>query len=244
VKQVVSVFVSLILWANASGFAAGNLDQRLSAEGEANLTRMEAALAGDPDNLRLGNDYRMAVISTGQYDRCLRFFEKLVAGHPNASNAYLNYGFAYVDKIPVAGAITQVILANNALNLFTKALELKPSWIAYYTRGNSYLYWPKIFDRARLGVADLEEAMKLQKADKKRSYHVRAYISLGDGYWKMDDTAKAKLVWKEGLAQFPDNLQLKARLARDGEELKAFIDDALDSTKRVETNLRELWMDL
>ena len=29
---------------------------------------------------------------------------------PNAANAYLNYGFAYVNKIPAAGAITQVIL--------------------------------------------------------------------------------------------------------------------------------------
>jgi ribonuclease-3 len=34
-------------------------------------------------------------------------FEALVAAHPASANAWLNYGFAYVDKIPAAGAISQ-----------------------------------------------------------------------------------------------------------------------------------------
>src|SRR5438105_1684339 len=113
------------------------------------------------------------------------------------------------DKIPAAGSITQVILANTALSHFTKSIEIKPSWIALYTRGNSYLYWPKIFNRAHLGVADLEQAMKIQKSEKLHSYHARAYVSLGDGYWKMDDIAKAKAVWQEGQKLFPANAQLK-----------------------------------
>jgi tetratricopeptide (TPR) repeat protein len=159
------------------------------------------------------------------------------------SNAYLNYGFAYVDKIPVAGAITQVILANKALGLFTKAIEIKPSWIGYYTRGNSYLFWPKIFGRTHLGIADLEAAMKIQKADKKRAYHLRTYVSLGDGYWKMDQLEKAKAIWREGAEQFPDNPQLKVRLSKNGAELKSLIDSAFDINKRVDTNLQELWMD-
>src|SRR5438270_9356499 len=162
------------------------------------LSKLEAALAADPDSVRYGSEYRQAVIQAKEYDRCIKFFEKLVADHPKSGNAYLNYGFAYVDKIPASGSITQVILANTALSYFTKSIELQPSWIGYYTRGNSYLYWPKIFNRASLGVADLEQAMKMQKADKLRSYHVRAYISLGDGYWKTDDIARAKATWKEG----------------------------------------------
>ena len=205
------------------------------------LSKMESSLAADPDNLRLGSEYRQAVIQAKEYDRGLKFFEKLVADHPKSGNAYLNYGFAYVDKIPVAGSITQVILANTALSYFTKSIELQPSWIGYYTRGNSYLYWPKIFNRAHLGVEDLEQCMKLQKADKPRGYYVRAYISLGDGYWKMDDTAKAKGIWQEGAKLYPNNAQLKARLAKDGDELKTYIDDVLDPNKRVDTDLHEIW---
>ena len=206
------------------------------------LAKLEATLAGDPDSIRFGSEYRQAVIQTNQYDRSLKFFEKLVADHPKSANAYLNYGFAYVDKIPASGSITQVILANTALSYFSKSIELAPSWIAYYTRGNSYLYWPKIFGRAHLGVEDLEQAMKLQKADKQvRPYHVRAYISLGDGYWKMDDLTKAKATWQEGQKLFPNNAPLKARLSKDGDDLKTYIDDVLDPNKRVDTDLHEIW---
>src|SRR5688500_4714934 len=93
------------------------------------LAPLEQALAAKPDDLRAGNDYRMAVIKAGQYDRGLKFFEKLIEAHPGAANAHLNYGFQYVDKIPAAGSITQVILANNALTEFSKSLDLRPSWI-------------------------------------------------------------------------------------------------------------------
>jgi len=207
------------------------------------LTHLETAVAADADSIKYASEYRVVVIQAKEHDRAIKFFEKAVTEHANSANLWLNYGFAYVDKIPVAGSITQVLLANTALSHFTKSIELKPTWIAHYTRGNSYLYWPKIFGRAPLALADLEQAMKIQKADKKRSFHVRAWISLGDAYWKTDQLDKAKAAWKEGLADFPENEQLKARLARDGDELKAYIDDILDPNKRVDTNLKELWME-
>ena len=207
------------------------------------LAAVEAQLASNPDNLRLASKYRQSVIQAGEYDRALKFFEQLVADHPNSANAHLNFGFAYVDKIPVAGSITQVILANNGLNEFTKSLELQATWLAYYTRGTSYLYWPQIFGRAALGVADLEEAMKIQKAEKNRGYHVRAYLALGDGYWKMDDLDKAKQVWAEGRKQFPDDRRLQERLSKEGDDLKAVIDETYDITRRVDTSLEVLWAD-
>ncbi len=205
------------------------------------LAALEQALAAKPDDLRAGNDYRMAIIKAGQYDRGLAFFNQLVTSYPSAANAHLNYGFQYVDKIPAAGSITQVILANNALTEFSKALELKSSWIGYYTRGNSYLFWPKIFGRTKLGIADLEEALKIQKAEPKRAYHVRVYIALGDGYVKMDDPGKATAVWKEGLAQFPGSAALKQRLAAQGEALTLLLAEVYDPNKRVDTNLQDLW---
>src|SRR5262249_26253317 len=208
------------------------------------LARYEEALNGQPDDLRVGNDYRMAVVQINklpQYDRAIAFFQRIVAANPNAANAHLNYGFAYVDKIPAAGAITQVILANNALGEFTKSIELKPTWIAYYTRGNSYLFWPRIFNRTHLGVADLQDAMKMQKAGPKHFYHARVYVALGDGYWKMDNADDASKTWRAGLAEFPDNAPLKARLSAQADALKALIDDTYDSNKRVDTSLRDLW---
>ena len=229
-------------WAGVLCLAAGLVSAAASVDDPA-LDTLEAVLSAKPDDLRAANDYRMAVVQINklpEYDRAIAFFQKLVTDHPDAANAHLNYGFAYVDKIPAAGAITQVILANNALGEFTKSLELRPTWIGFYTRGNSYLFWPKIFNRTHLGVADLQEAMKLQ-AGQRHAYYVRTYVALGDGYWKMDDTASATKTWRDGLALFPASDALKARLARQGDELKALIDASYDPAKRVDTSLRDLW---
>lgn len=210
------------------------------ASGDA-LAKLEGALEAQPNDLRAGNDYRMAVIQANQYDRALAFFQKLVTVHPDAANAHLNYGFEYVDKIPAAGAITQVILANNALGEFTKSIDLKPSWIGYYTRGNSYLFWPRIFNRTQLGINDLQEALKIQIAEGKHAYHARAWVALGDGYWKIDNVDQATTTWREGLSQFPDNAALKARLAASADQLKTIMDASYDPNKRVDTSLQDLW---
>jgi tetratricopeptide (TPR) repeat protein len=232
-RIVCGIVATVVLAAGGATLSAGRQ--------AANLADLEAALSAAPDDLKAGNDYRMAVIQVKAYDRALGFFKNLTAANPNASNAHLNYGFAYVDKIPDAGAITQVILANNALGEFTKSLELKPSWIGLYTRGNSYLFWPRIFNRTHLGIADLTEALKMQKAEAKRHYHVRVYVALGDGYWKSDDLVAATNTWREGFAQFPDSAPLKERLSKQGEDLKAIIEAGYDPAKRVDTSLRDLW---
>jgi tetratricopeptide (TPR) repeat protein len=207
----------------------------------AELGRMEAALAADPDNLRIASEYRHAVIRAGAYDRALDFFEKLVTDHPRAPYAWLNYGYVYVDKMPAAGAITQVILANDALQKFSRSIELKPSWLALYTRGNSYLYWPKVFGRGALALADLKAAVEMSKREPQRIYHVHAWAALGDAYWRTDQPEQAKAVWEEGARRFPRDPGLKARLARHGDDLEAYIADVLDRTKRVDTDLREMW---
>lgn len=231
----IALSVLAVLWFGTSAAAA---------DSAASLPKLEAAVAADPEDLRAASEYRRMVIQAGDYDRALEFFEKLVAAHPKAANAWLNYGYAYVDKIPSAGSITQVILANNALTRFSKAIELRESWLALYTRGSSYLYWPKVMGRAPLGVADLEKAVALaRKEEKKKRVYARSFVALGDGYWKTDQLDKAKAVWQEGLQLFPGDPQLQARLdamGKGAEALEAHINEQLDPNKRVDTNLLPL----
>jgi tetratricopeptide (TPR) repeat protein len=240
-----SAFLAVCLFCGPAQAADSDYQQAIKALGSndyANaLHYFESAITDDPDNLRYSSEYRQVVIKNKDFDRSLSFFEKLATTKPESANIHLNSGFAYVDKIPVAGSITQVILANKALTEFTKAVELQPSWINLYTRGMSYLFWPKIFNRAPMGVADLEKAMKLQSSGPKKSYYVKNYLALGDGYWKTDQLEKARSVWQEGLKQFPDNQQLKARLDHQGDELQKLIEANFDPNKRVDTDLRELW---
>jgi tetratricopeptide (TPR) repeat protein len=217
------------------------------------LDRFEAALNADPDNLRYGSDYRQAAILRAQtvhgkegkpedFDRPISFFQRLVSQNPSAANAILNYGLAYIDKLPALDYLGRVFAANAALAQFNKTLDLRPSWISYYTRGTSYLFWPKIFDRAKLGVADLETVTNMQSAGAKKPYYVHAWVALGDGYWKLDNLEKARAIWSEGLKEFPDSSALKERLSEQGDDLKAIVREALDPSKRVDTNLKDIWL--
>lgn len=240
--------LALLLAANVAADAARDYEQArgalTSGDLESALDAFEAALSADPGNLQYGNDYRLSVIKAEAYDRCLEFFEKLTVAHPTVSGLFMNYGFAHVDKIPSAGAITRVLLANTALQQFTKALEIEKSWLGLYTRGSTYLYWPKVFDRAPSGVADLEEAYTLQQSERhKRAAHVRVYTSLGDGYWKTDDLSKATATWREGAELFPDDEGLQTRLSLEGDALAEYLATQLDPNKRVDTDLSVLWAD-
>jgi tetratricopeptide (TPR) repeat protein len=217
-----------------------------AADYEVALARFEAALKADPNNLQYGNAYRLTAVQINQvktYDRCIAFFKQLVADHPQAPNAWMNLGYAYVDKIPAEGAITQVLLANTALGHFSAALELEESWLGRYTRGNSYLYWPAIFGRTQLGVADLEKAIELSQQMEKRRYHARAYRGLGEAYWRLNDLEKARQIWREALERFPSDEELQILLEQDDKALNTFLTAHFEPGKRVDTNVSALWED-
>jgi tetratricopeptide (TPR) repeat protein len=213
---------------------------------------LEAATAAAPDDIVIGADYRQAIIGQANatkkaepYERCLAFFEKLVGQNPQAANAYLNYGFANVDKIPAEGAITQVIRANDALTQFGKALAIEDSWLGRYSRGHAYLYWPAIFRRADLGIADLDRAVAIsqEKGDRK-PYYAFAWAALGDGYWRKSNLAQARKTWKEGLALYPGSVELEERASRtDDAQLDAYLEKHYDVTARVATHLNEIYTD-
>jgi tetratricopeptide (TPR) repeat protein len=205
------------------------------------LDSFETALRLDPDNLRWGSEYRQAAIAAAAFDRAIDFFAALTEEHPESASARLNLGYAHVDKIPAAGSITQVLLANTALGHFTQSLELEETWLVRYTRGNSYIHWPAIFGKAKLGIADLERAIELARALPKRGIHARAWVALGDGHWRLGDLAKAQETWRRGLELYPGTAALEARLSRQGDALEDFLDGEYALGKKVDTDLSALW---
>lgn len=227
--------------ANAEEAYRQGMEKVAAEDWPAALELLEKAVVAEPSNLRYGTDYRQAVIEAGEHDRCIAFFEQLVTEHPKEPSLLMNFGYAHVDKIPVEGSITQVILANTALTHFTAALELEETWLGRYTRGNSYLYWPAIFGRTQLGIDDLERAIEMAKATEKRSYHGRAWAALGDGHWRLEDPEKAQEIYRQGLELYPESRELKERAALEGEALDAYMEALFDTNNRVGTHLREIW---
>jgi len=233
------------VWASAGDALYQAAQEAAKAEQyEVALEKFEAALTVDPNHLVYGNAYRQTVVKINDsktYDRCIAFFKQLVTDHPKAANAWMNYGYAYVDKIPIEGAITQVLLANTALGHFSTAVELEETWLSRYTRGNSYLYWPAIFGRTPQAIADLERAIKMAQETTQRSYHVRAYIALGEAYWRLSNPDKAHSIWREALQLFPDNEALKTRLELDAKGLNDFLTAHFEPSRRVDTNVSIIW---
>ena len=209
------------------------------------LDALETRLAQDPASLRLGAEYRQLAIETGRYDRSIKLFERLSKDPRGGANRYLNLAFAEIDKVPVSGVIRQALLGRDAIDATTRAIAIEPTDIAYLVRGLVNLFYDRaIFHRTDKGVADLEEARKLAAAHPHLPHVARIFTALGDGYWRLNRPDKARDVWREGLAAFPDAESLRLRLDARDDQLGAIVEHALDAGVRVDTTLRELFPDL
>jgi tetratricopeptide (TPR) repeat protein len=240
VAIMMNCFIFLSAWGSADESYTAALAQVQGGHDEQALDKFEEALRAAPNNLHYGNAYRQTIVKINTkptYERCLAFFAQLVADHPKMPNAWMNYGYAYVDKIPMEGAITQVLLANTALGHFATALDLQETWLARYTRGNSYLYWPAIFGRTPAAIADLKRAIEMSQSITSQPYHVRAYVGLGEAYWRLSDFKKAREIWQAALERFPDNEALKTRLSLDDNGLNEFLTAHFEPGRRVDTDV-------
>jgi tetratricopeptide (TPR) repeat protein len=212
----------------------------LSADGAptARLQGYEAAIAQDPENLVLASDYRQVSIATRQFDRSIDFFEKLAKRKGSGPNVQLSLALALVDKSPTVGEVRRAYVGFDAMSAVTRALARQPSVLAYYIRGRINLGYDKlIFHRTDRGVADLERALSLVTPATSPMLVGRIYLFLGDGYYKLDNSAKAREAWTAGAAVSPDNTELKSRLDAAGTTLRDLVHDSLSPSRRADTSL-------
>jgi tetratricopeptide (TPR) repeat protein len=226
----VAVFVWLCLAAIARPASAASTTE---------LTALERQLSSDPENLRVAADYRQLALGASNLDRAIDLLEKLAKRKGSGPNVQISLALAYVDKVPTSGDVRRLYLGRDAMNALTKAIDRQPSALAYYVRGLINLYYNNfIFKRIPRGLEDLKKALTLVSADTPAILVSRIYISMGDGYWKLQDRAKARDVWSQGVSKFSDNAELKRRLESDLEKVRWIVTDALDASTRVDTSLR------
>lgn len=203
------------------------------------LVAFERALDADPENLRLAADYRQLTLATRQFDHAIDLLEKLTKRRNHGPNILISHALACVDKVPVSGDIRRLYLGRDAIDSLTKSIALKPSVLAYYVRGVVNLYYNNfIFKRIPRGIADLSQALTLVTPDTPAVLHARIYVSLGDGYWRLENTAKAKETWARGGERFPDDPALKRRRVPDDRDVAEQVFSALYAGTRVDTSLR------
>jgi tetratricopeptide (TPR) repeat protein len=227
-----------------SGFGRTDAEQERATVDASYWQRIEAfetAIAADPENLKLAADYRQLVIRGGQFDRSIDFLERLAKQKGAGPDVRISLALAYVDKVPTSGDIRRLYLGRDAMNALSQSIEQKPSVLAYGIRGQINLFYNTfIFRRTDKGVADLKQALALATAGTPPGLLARVYVGLGDGYFRLDDLAKAKETWSAGLAKCPEDAALKLRLSTQGRQLAVVVSTALDARRRIDTSLNEM----
>ena len=203
---------------------------------------LERAVSTNPEDLRACAEYRQLIIASSEYDRAIKLLDRL-SSRPNAGpNVFISLALAYVDKVPAASPFKRIFLGRDAMNAASRAIQHEPSLVAYYIRGLVALYYPEaVFHKARGGIADLEHARDMLAGLPAQPYHARVYVSLGDGYWKLKDLARAVASWTDGAGRFPADPALRSRLSTHGADRDWLVERALDPGTRVDTSLRELF---
>lgn len=205
------------------------------------LAALERAVAGDPENLAVASAYRQAAIAGADFDRPIDFLEKLAGRKDSGPNIQISLALAYVDKVPTSGDIRRLYLGRDAMNALTKAIERRPSVLAYYVRGLINLYYNSfIFHRIPRGIADLEEALTLETNGTPPALVARVYLSLGDGYWRLEDRSKAREAWSLGAGRYPADPAFRTRLVADARAVEDAVTTALYAGTRVDTDLSTL----
>jgi tetratricopeptide (TPR) repeat protein len=223
----------------ASTSAAGAVQPAKSDAGlELRLQTFERAIAAEPEALKLGADYRQLIIAAGLFDRAIDFFRALARRPGSGPNVRINLALAYADKVPPAGDIRRLYLGRDAMNALTESIAERPTVLAYYLRGQINLYYNRlIFHRTDQGVADLTQALSIVTSETPPILVARVYTALGDGYFRLEDLARARAAWSEGRTKFPDDDALRTRLESDGHALAGIVTAALSAGRRSDTSL-------
>jgi hypothetical protein len=238
-RALVALLVLVVLLA-PRGFVAA----RAAAESavDSATAAAERQVMANPEDLRLAAAYRQLIIGGRDFDRSIKLFERLASRPVSGPNVHISLALAYVDKVPVATPFRRIFLGRDAMHELTLAVDREPSPMGFYIRGLVSLYYPEsVFHRTRIGIADLEHARTLALEQPPHPSHARVYMSLGDAYWKLHDLARAVSIWTDGLNRFPDDDNLRLRLASHGPDLDRLLERVLDPATRVDTSLREVF---
>jgi hypothetical protein len=201
---------------------------------QGNLTRglayLQAATLADPDNLRLSNDYRLALRNHELYSEEQTFFVAL-AQKEQTVNVNIEYALSYVDLMrscpkPPDGLVCQAQDSYNSIALLNKILQQEPyNILAHYARGLNDLYWPSLMRHLPQAQQDLQYALALSRFQQKigPAFVPQAYIALGDAFGKAGDTTTAHQVWLNGRKVVEPQAQalLQQRLAIPQDQLVA-----------------------
>lgn len=145
----------------------------------------DSLFKNNPDKPELVERRAYFYLSTHQYPKAIADYSRVVMNDSTDVENVFNLGLCYdLNKDTV-----------DAINLYTKSLQLKENVLGYANRGRLY----KKMGQYVLAISDIRNALRLDPT------YAQAYLILGNCYLELHDKSRAIDAYEKGLADNPPN---------------------------------------
>ena len=151
----------------------------------------------------------------GELDQALATLKQGAANNPTSAEYPTALGEAYVYKLQTIRDFHEVsILALQADQSFNAALGLDPAnWEAQFFKAAALSRWPPEMNKGPEVIQQFSNLIDQQEAMPPQPQFAQTYVLLGDQYNKTGQPDYAMQTWRLGLAKFPGDSTLEARIA-------------------------------
>ncbi|HTE06378.1 MAG TPA: tetratricopeptide repeat protein [Planctomycetota bacterium] len=156
------------------------------------------------------------VRDAGMLDAVIAAYEQRAKDRPNDAAAQADLGHAYLQKIyEVGSGPLASVWADKADNAFDAALALDDhNWDARFTNAVSLTFWPPIFGKQPEAITNFQTLLEQQAGQAKNPAFAQTYLMLGNLYAQQGKSGEAAAMWKQGLAEYPDDPSLLGKLGQ------------------------------
>ena len=150
----------------------------------------------------------------GELDQALETLKQGATNNPASPEYPTALGEAYVYKLQTMQDFHDIaILALQADQSFNAALALDPAnWEAQFFKASSLSHWPAAMNKGPEVIQQLSSLIDQQEAMPTQPQFAQTYVLLGDQYRKANQADAAVQTWRLGLARFPGDPTLQARI--------------------------------
>jgi len=201
---------------NADQGAQGSAEEEDDFDGQSALSDILAMRAAGASYEDI-EAYWRKMREEGRTDEMVGIFEEYAELNPGDPEAQLLLGNAYLQRLQESPTGPEMgEWAGKADTAFDTALGLdENNWDARLSKAVSLSFWPPIFGKQGEAIDQFEILLEKQKSAAPNSNHAQTYKYLGNLYQQQGDSEKAKAIWQEGYAAFPDDEALAEKFKPD-----------------------------
>lgn len=151
----------------------------------------------------------------GKLNDVISSLEQRISASPDSADTAAALGQAYLKKCGTIDDIRQKgIFAMRADEVFDQALAADPSnWDARFYKAVGMSFWPEQLNKGQEVINNFQTLIQQQESATPQPQFAQVYMWLGDQYQKSGASESAAQTWQRGAALFPDNTDLKNRVA-------------------------------